>query len=48
MADTHSTSINDTTGKFADLTGGQKVVFVGKHIVFLCTFGFAFPTLLTD
>jgi hypothetical protein len=34
--------------KFKDLTFGSKVVFIGKFVVFLCSFGFAFPTLLND
>lgn len=25
-----------------------KIVFCGKFIIFLCTFGYAFPLLLTD
>ena len=34
--------------KFAQMTGGEKVVFLGKLLVFLCSFGFAFPTILHD
>lgn len=30
------------------LTIGGKIIFVGKFIIFLATFGFAFPTLLSD
>jgi hypothetical protein len=37
-----------TDHKFRDMSGGQKIVFVCKLVVFLCTFGFVFPTLLTD
>ncbi len=34
--------------KFHDMTAGEKMVFVGKLVVFLCSFGFAFPLLLND
>ena len=34
--------------KFAQMTGSEKIVFVGKVIVFICTFGFAFPTINHD
>ena len=34
--------------KFADMSGGEKITFIGKLIVFLCSFGFAFPTILHD
>ncbi|MDB5862488.1 MAG: hypothetical protein JWO70_294 [Betaproteobacteria bacterium] len=34
--------------KFKDMSVGSKIVFVGKFIIFLCSFGFAFPTLLND
>ena len=34
--------------KFDQMSGGEKIVFVGKLIIFLCSFGFAFPTLLND
>lgn len=34
--------------KFAALSIGQKIVFVGKLILFICSFGFAFPLLLDD
>lgn len=33
---------------FADLGFFQKLQFIGKVIVFLATFGFAFPTLFAD
>lgn len=38
----------DTSPKFKDLDFGGKIVFIGKLIVFFCTFGFAFPTLLSN
>jgi hypothetical protein len=34
--------------KFVDMSIGGKIVFIGKFIIFLCSFGFAFPTLLND
>jgi hypothetical protein len=34
--------------KFGQMTGGEKIAFLGKLIVFICTFGFAFPTILHD
>lgn len=34
--------------KFSQLSIGQKIVFCGKLIIFFCTFGFAFPTILND
>ena len=34
--------------KFHDLTIGSKIVFVGKLVIFICSFGFAFPTMLND
>ena len=34
--------------KFKDMGAGEKIVFIGKLIIFLCTFGFAFPLILND
>jgi hypothetical protein len=34
--------------KFKDMGIGAKLVFVVKFVIFLCSFGFAFPTLLND
>ena len=34
--------------KFRDLTFFSKIVFVGKLMIFICSFGFAFPTMLND
>ena len=34
--------------KWKDLSGGQKMAFVGKLMIFFISFGFAFPTLLND
>ena len=33
---------------FDELGACAKVVFIGKVLVFLATFGFAFPTILGD
>ena len=38
----------NSSTKWKDLTVGNKIVFIGKLIVFFCSFGFAFPTLLND
>ncbi len=32
--------------KFAQMSGGEKIVYIGKVIIFIATFGFAFPTIL--
>jgi len=42
----NSSNITNTDGKWRDLSGGQRLVFVGKLIIFLCAFGYAFPNLL--
>lgn len=34
--------------KFGQMSAGEKLVFMGKLVVFLCSFGFAFPTILHD
>jgi hypothetical protein len=34
--------------KFKDMGAVEKIVFVGKLTIFLCTFGFAFPMILAD
>ena len=38
--------IANTDGKWSDLSAGQRLVFFGKLIIFLCAFGYAFPNLL--
>lgn len=38
----------NSSTKWKDLTVGNKIVFIGKLLVFLASFGFAFPTLLND
>ena len=34
--------------KFADMSTGDKVKHVGKVIIFVISFGFAFPSLFSD
>jgi hypothetical protein len=46
VAANKSNDISNTDAKWSDLSAGQRLVFFGKLIVFLCTFGYAFPNLL--
>jgi len=40
---------SEGTGKsFADMTMGEKLTFLGKAIVMLCTGGFAFPNVFVE
>ena len=34
--------------KFRNMSSTQKLQFAGKVVLFVITFGFVFPTLLTD
>jgi hypothetical protein len=34
--------------KFKAMGAGEKIVFLGKLTIFLCTFGFAFPLILSN
>ena len=34
--------------KFGEMTIGEKIIYIGKVIVFLASFGFAYPNVLTD
>jgi hypothetical protein len=34
--------------KWEDMGFFAKIVFTGKLVIFICTFGFGFPLLLTD
>lgn len=34
--------------KFSGMTAGGKLIHIGKVIVFIVSFGFIFPTILTD
>jgi hypothetical protein len=42
----NKSDLTDTSRKWQDLSIAQKIVFIGKLIVFLCTFGFAYPNLM--
>ena len=44
-----SSTVNAVTAKrFSQMTAGEKIKHIGKTIVFLLTFGFVFPTILSD
>jgi hypothetical protein len=47
MTQTQDTSSQLGT-RFGDMTGGQKVIFVLKLLVALCTFGFVYPNIMTE
>ena len=34
--------------KFSEMTGGGKLIHIGKVIVFIISFGFVFPTIFSD
>ncbi len=34
--------------KFSEMTGGGKLLHIGKVIVFILSFGFIFPTIFSD
>jgi len=36
------------TEKFSEMSMGGKLKHIGKVILFICSFGFAFPTLFSD
>ena len=44
--------MNDKNGaaskRFLDMSLGEKMVFLVKLLVFFCTFGFAFPKILSQ
>lgn len=42
----NKSALLDTSRKWHDLSFGQKIAFIGKLIIFLCTFGYAFPNLM--
>ena len=49
MDEQKSNDINAITAKrFSQMTGVEKVAFIGKVIVFVLTFGFAFPNVFSD
>ena len=37
-----------TTKPFSQMTGVEKIIHISKVILFLLTFGFAFPNVLSD
>jgi hypothetical protein len=45
MSDTTSRNWN-TDGKWETMTPSQKLAFVGKFVLALCTFGFVYPNIL--
>ena len=38
----------DRGTKFGDMTRTQKMIFISKVVVCVCTFGFAFPNVQND
>ena len=34
--------------KFKDMGVGRKIAWIGKFIVFVCSFGFAFPLVMSE
>ena len=42
-----ATAKTEPPKSFSDMNGGEKFVHVCKVLVFLVTFGFAFPTILS-
>jgi hypothetical protein len=54
MADQQSTvqasaaSVSLTGKPFMDMTGSEKITFLGKAFVMLCTGGFAFPNIFVE
>ena len=46
MSAAKSTSAFDTNMKWDEMRIVQKLVFMGKFVIMLMTFGFAFPNLL--
>jgi hypothetical protein len=41
-------SVPPSGKKFKDMTGGEKLAFIGKSIIFVLTSGFAFPRIWSD
>jgi hypothetical protein len=47
--ETHPEQINKVSSqKFSDMSGLEKLKFVGKVAIFLITGGFLFPTIFSD
>ena len=44
-----STESSGMTGKkWRDMTSQERLTFVGKLVVALCTFGFVYPNVMSD
>ena len=43
-----STPVRLTGKRFTDMTGSEKLTFIAKAIVMLCTGGFAFPNIFVE
>ena len=48
QSEEHMSEIVNPSMKFADMRIGEQLVFVVKLCVFFASFGFAFPTLLSN
>jgi hypothetical protein len=46
MTTNDATLWSDTSMKWPAMTAAQKAAFIGKLIIALCTFGFAFPNVM--
>jgi hypothetical protein len=46
MSGTHDGNTWNTDGKWESMTTHQKVAFIGKLVLALCTFGFVYPNIL--
>lgn len=40
--------VPDLGKRFVDMTGSEKVTWLGKAVVMLCTGGFAFPNIFVE
>lgn len=48
MSETQDTPKPLNDRRFADMNGSEKLVFIGKVIVFLASGGFIYPTIWVD
>ena len=49
MADQQPTAPKSLTGKpFGDMTGGEKITWLGKCFLMLITGGFAYPNIFVE
>lgn len=44
----HSAPSDLESKKWADMTGLERLRFLGRLLVALCTFGFVYPNILSD